>query len=627
MLSSLSRLFQPSPSSNSDRSRLPNGDADVDSKAGVSGGVLRLAVGARHSDSTPLLSRHSSSQASLQNGMDSLRPGPSHVSWKTPHLDSPLQSGRDSSASSRTLPMWGTQGQAQSMNRSASSPSLLVSPLSTMSASQAYRPSSVGKRSSLSVRYAVDSAYGSEDSDGDSVHSTRSQNVSKQLSPIREVQPFPSPQRKLSMDSAPRTPDSIRTFDRIAWILPGGGGHSPSPAHNAFLNRPLKRSTSQTSTSTFRSNKSTTAPAIPPLDLRPNFQNAMGVAHGPNSPSLAPAPRKSRLAPPALPTVVGSPRHANKVSVIYEDGSSARTGSFITAPSLNTPEPELDAPAVIVRDYAPTTGTHGRYTEETKTTQCNTFVPRPLPEGLDDIPLDDAELGLRPTSRTSLRPSTLTRSMSTERHSFDRRSRSTSPGSESFLHRRWLKGMSFGSDRFVLPPSAQKQKQKRKMSHACILFWIGFVAPWCWLIGGWLLTPTGQVGSDGLSAETGPVLPLWHRLRKSAPQSRAHEAEEEKGKEREARGLPVPEKVKAINSAAERRIKAKSWYPLVAPSLESLTPSTGSGASTRKLKRCLPSSRAVDPWIWRCRVAAAASGLLIFAAFVVAIVLIAGVRV
>ncbi|KAJ2985217.1 hypothetical protein NUW54_g10223 [Trametes sanguinea] len=156
---------------------------------------------------------------------------------------------------------------------------------------------------------------------------------------------------KLSTDSAPRTPDSIRTFDRI------GGSHSP--AHSAFLNRPLKRSTSQTSTSTFRSNISIAAPAIPPLDLRPNFQNAMGVQHGPNSPALAPAPRKSRLAPPTLPTVVGSPRQPNKVSVIYEDGSSARTGSFMTAPSLNTPDAEPDSPIFVARDYAASTVTDG----------------------------------------------------------------------------------------------------------------------------------------------------------------------------------------------------------------------------------------------------------------------------
>ncbi|KAI0827406.1 hypothetical protein BC628DRAFT_1338380 [Trametes gibbosa] len=626
MLSSLSRIFQPSHSPNSDRSRPSDTETGTGTKAGgLDEHGLRLLLGAQHSDSTPLLTRQHTSHVSLHNGMDSPRAGPSHVSWKTPQQNSPQQSGQESLSSSLTAqPMWGTQ----SMNHaaSASSPSLLPSPLSTASASQTYRPSSVGKRSSLSVGFTADSANASEDSDGDSVHSTRSHIVPKQLSPIHEIQHFP-PQRKLSMDSAPRTPDSTRTFDRLGGV---------SPAQSAFINRPLKRSTSQTSNSTFRSNVSIAAPTIPPLDLRPDFQNALGVPHGPNSPATLappPGPRKSRLAPPALPTVIGSPIQTNKVSVIYEDGASARTSSFITAPSLNSPDAEAPPPVFIVHDYAHSTATDRTDTEETGATQR---ANRPLPEGLFDVSLHDVEFGvLRPTSRASARgmasrSTTPSQYLRTPRRSIETRqsySRSASPGSssESFVYRRWLKGMLFGPDRFVAPLSAE-QTQRSRASHACILFWAGFLAPWCWLIGGWLLTNTGEVGSDGLSAETGPVLPLWNARRKR-PDGRS--GAKAKGHDREDAipALPIPERVKAINGAAERRIKAKSWYPLFAPSLESLTPSTGSGTSTRKLKRCLPSARGVDPWIQRCRIAAAASGVLIFAAFVIAIILVAGVRV
>ncbi|KAI0356923.1 hypothetical protein OH77DRAFT_1495181 [Trametes cingulata] len=609
MLSSLSRIFQPSPASNLDRSRLPEANADTRADAGLGENGLRLSLGTVHSDSAPLLARHHTSHISLRSGIDSPRTGPSHVSWKTPQPNAQRQSGRESPASVRTQPMWGTgahlQAQTYSVNHSASSPSLLVSPLSTASASQAYRPSSVGKRSSLSVGFAADSAYASEDSDGDSVRSTRSQNVPKQLSPIHELHHFP-PQRKRSLESAPRTPDSTRTFDRI-------GGNSP--AHSVFLNRPLKRSVSQTSASTLRSNVSIAPPTIPPLDLRPDFQNAIGVPH---------APRKSRLAGPTLPTVIGSPIQNNKVSVIYEDGASARTASFITAPSLNSPEVEAEPPIFVARDYAASNYTNGSDTEGTDATQRAGQTQHPLPEGLVDVDLNDAELGLRPTSRRSVRPSTPSENLQTPRRSSDTRptySRSASPSSvsESFLQKRWMKDKAFGSPRFARPSS---QRHKINASYACILFWLGFVAPWCWLIGGWLLTSSGDVGSDGLSAETGPVLPLWHRRRKGSAQGAR-----DTSKRRAEVAVPMPEKVKAINGAAERRIKAKSWYPLVAPSLESLAPSsTGSVVSTRKLKRCLPGSSTVDPWIQRCRIAAAASGVLIFAAFVVAIVLVAGVR-
>ncbi|OJT14049.1 hypothetical protein TRAPUB_9406 [Trametes pubescens] len=635
MLSSLSRIFQPSAAPNTDQARplvVAEKDTDSNAKAKANGGAnensLRLVLGSsQHSDSAPLLGRHHTpSHLSLHSGMpDSPRAGPSHVSWKTPtpsllqqQQQQQRQSGQESPASSHTQvptptpgPMWGPQGMSMNRTASASSPSLLTTPLSTASASNTYRPGSVGKRSSLSVGFTADS----DDSDGDSVRSSRSANananVPKPLSPIHELHHFP-PQRMVSMDSGLRTPDSTKTFDRIGGV---------SPAQNAFLNRPLKRSTSQTSNSTFRSNISTAAPTIPPLDLRPDFQNAVGVPHGPHSPGLlAPPPRKSRLASPALPTVIGSPTiQTNKVSVIYEDGASARTSaSFITAPSLNSPDAEAAAnpPPFVARDYAHSDGTETD-TEETDATQR---ARRPLPEGLFDVDLLNAEFGVRPTSRSSLRPP----SASTGSPRAYTRSASPATSSESFLQRRWLKGLSFGSDRFVLPPGSVP-KHKAQASHACMLFWLGFVAPWCWLIGGWLLTRAGAVSTDGLAAETGPVLPLWHRRRKNSGPPPPLDTAKGKESEKQDTNVPVPERVK---SAAERRIKAKSWYPLVAPSLESLTPSTGSGSSTRKLKRCLPSSsrRGVDPWIHRCRMAAAASGVLIFAAFVVAIVLVAGVR-
>ncbi|KAI0649943.1 hypothetical protein C8Q79DRAFT_923390 [Trametes meyenii] len=651
MLSSLSRIFQPSPGSNSEHSRLPNEEPETPlAKTGsASTSALRLTLETRHSDSTPLLGRYHHSSVSLGSGSDTPRAGPSHVSWKTPYSNSPRQSVQESPASARTpSPMWGgTQEQARAQlmltltsSGSASSPSLLVSPpSSTVSTSQTYtgRPSSMGKRSSLSMGFTADSTNASEDSDGDSVRSTRSQNVPKPLSPIHEVQHVP-PQRKVSLDSVPRTPDSTRTFDRIAREA---GGPSPSPVHSAFINRPLKRSPSQTSTSTFRSNVSAQppAPAIPPLDLRPNFQNAMNAPHGAHSPALVPTLRKSRLVGPTLPTVIGSPRQTNKVSVIYEDGGSARTSSFITAPSLNTPDAaDPDPPVFIARLRGET--------EETQRTGRDTRPRRvPLPEGLYDVDMHDSELAMRPTSRSALRPGMPTpspsqpASLATPRRSLDTRrsyySRSASPAStrtsDSFVERRWLRGMSFGEERFVFPPAPAR---KLSASHACILFWAGFIAPWCWLIGGWLLTAAGEVGSDGLYAETGPVLPLWHKLRKGGRKN-VREADHTKetrtmrtdpGPQHEDVGVPMPQKVKSVSGAAERRIKTKSWYPLLAPSLESLTPSTGSGTSARKLKRCLPSSGAVDPWVHRCRIAAATSGLLIFAAFVVAIVLVAGVR-
>ena len=83
----------------------------------------------------------------------------------------------------------------------------------------------------------------------------------------------------------------------------------------------------------------------------------------------------------------------------------------------------------------------------------------------------------------------------------------------------------------------------------------------------------------------------------------------------------------------KKRAKATtSWYPLFAPSVESLAPSTRSLGAAHKHKHKLRilhdhGARGVDPWIARCRVAAGVSGVFIFAGFVVAMVFAAGVHV
>ncbi|KAI0752709.1 hypothetical protein C8Q80DRAFT_1267217 [Daedaleopsis nitida] len=723
MLSSLSRLFQPSTSSlplhhpresdpltRTDPGRNGGESTTTDgqhSSENTHGGRDPWPSTDAHSDSTPLLTRKPSSRLSsppnTPSAMDTLYPAPPHVLWKTTGLqhsgqNSPTKSvgGLSMVLTTPTTPGWG----AQPMNRSASSPSLLLSPSHASGsasrshsplAAHAHRPtSSLGRQSSRSVRLAVDSMYASEDSDAESEHSLRNGNGGhislKQLSPIHEQQmPFP-PHRKLSMDSVPRTPDSVRTFDRIN-------------GHNAFINRPLKRSLSQTSTSTHRSNMSSaTPPVIPPLDLRPNFQNVMGVSHGPHSPSLAqPIPRKSRLPAPSLPTVVGSPRQTNKVSVIYEDGASARTSSFITAPSVSLATPIAEPgqrfsfgrehdfgngpvyldPSSFASDSARNSSeTDARRTEETET-DVTDATHRALPAGLYDTDLPGgatdgeqdygqgherrysygqppllAHSHSRPNSRASLRPGNPTPSSThsratTSSPSHSRpgsllavpvpRTRRRRDGDESFmenLEKRWLKGLSFGSGAFVHPPSARNRPRARAgLTCACLLFWVGFVMPWCWLIGGWLLTRAGEVPEE----ERGPLLPVWRADRRRDGHAKARRRDVDSGRREVAKARdaaaetgvkegkrpdrPVPQ-ADTAGDAAERRTKSKSWYPLLAPSVESLAPSDKSGGSMRRLKRYWPSSRRIDPWIRRCRIAAAVSGVLIFAAFVVAIVFV-----
>ncbi|KAI1787258.1 hypothetical protein LXA43DRAFT_716232 [Ganoderma leucocontextum] len=627
-------------------------------------------------DNTPLLARNHSSQpststmttttttattATVTASGEILHAGPSHVYWKTPHsgsgigLGSQRPSGEAGPANSNSVDyasmhshtptspvLWGSH----SISRSVSSPSL-QSPPSNASGMREYKPSSLGRQSSRSLRLPRDSLSASEDSDAESTSSLREHStLPKQLSPIHEQQvPFP-PHRKLSTDSV-RTPDSTRTFDRITT-------HS---THSAFINRPLKRSLSQTSTSTHLSAMSNpTPPVIPPLDLRPNFQAAtMGIPQGRQSPiSLqVPIPRKSRLPVPTLPTVIGSPRQTNMVSVIYEDGASAsaRSSAYATAPaSPNTPTAGpgerlslhglvdlfVDPDDIVTNPSRGSADTSGTVSTEATQRALSASLRDPASPTSDRGPGGRADSDARPNSRIILRPQNPVPPSTHSRWGTPRNSGSggrllshspfslSSDGS-SFLEKldqRWLKGMSFGSGRFAHPPPAQA---KREVTHAFVLFWAGFVAPWCWLIGGWLLSREGEAFEP-----EGPLLPLWHRRRADRGKHVAVDrGDGDSDHQHHAGGVSCGGGAHEFRGAADhKRTKATSWYPPIAPSVESLAPSTHSRGSAHKLRRHLHGhhgSRGVDPWIARCRVAAAVSGVLIFAGFIVAMVFV-GIR-
>ncbi|PCH36906.1 hypothetical protein WOLCODRAFT_167192 [Wolfiporia cocos MD-104 SS10] len=550
MIHRFSRFFQASPVNHSHHVESEDEERALDTTAD-SGVILE-----------PKPSSH------MGSPMERVRaPTPSHVSWKlpSPQPSSALRSDSD----------WGTQYE----NRSASAPSLLL--LNPSSASSSNQPSSLRRHSSQSLR--PQSLTPSEDSDRQSnAEQLTIKSTIKSLSPADERVHFPA-LRRPSMDSVPLTPDSTRVYDGHSISL-STTGLANYPA--AFINRPLNRSVSQTSTSTWRSNNSIAAPTIPPLDLRPDFQ------------ATVPLPlRKARLiAPGTLPTVVGTPRPA-KVSVIYEDNSSARTSaSFITAPSVHTPSPSPGEPSAGPHAYAPSARS-GTGTDNDVTPAVRTSV---LPEGLYDVDLGAAADAGTPRgvarADTPTPPATATQPLLAIP-----RAPPSDADTESYIHQRWLKGVSFGSEALVLP---SPRRRRAPLSPSCVLFWLGFVAPWCWLIGGWALAQGEEAAADGHPLGTRDVLPLYVR----------------RGKRR-AGSLPA-ERERA-RAAGKKSGALKAWYPLAAPSAESLSPSVQSRVSmttARKLRRGV--GETIDPWIRRCRIAAVVSGVVILAAFVVALIVV-----
>jgi hypothetical protein len=154
------------------------------------------------------------------------------------------------------------------------------------------------------------------------------------------------------------------------------------------------------------------------------------------------------------------------------------------------------------------------------------------------------------------------------------------PSSSSFPDHRLLDNASTNmSDCEAYQTEMANTTQRHGATSACVLFWIGFVAPWCWLIGGWL----PALSREKISKGKGLLLPTW-RMR--------------------------PEKDKAVVPLHHR---------FVGPSLDSLT-KLESSVSVEKMS--LPSMPYVDPWIHRCRVAAMMSGLLLMVALILCFVVI-----
>ncbi|KAL4071766.1 hypothetical protein J3A83DRAFT_4236186, partial [Scleroderma citrinum] len=118
-----------------------------------------------------------------------------------------------------------------------------------------------------------------------------------------------------------------------------------------------------------------------------------------------------------------------------------------------------------------------------------------------------------------------------------------------------------------------------------VLFWIGFIAPWCWLIGGWVIEPR-RPAAYGSRANGGGFLPLWTG--------------------------------KSKNVQRADSIKMQHGYPFIAPSVTSLTPASYS----RVVLTPKPLNPPKNPWVRRCRIAAVVSGVLFVVAFVITLIVV-----
>ncbi|CAL1709893.1 unnamed protein product [Somion occarium] len=547
--------------------------------------------------------------------------GPSHVAW----LPSPNYSG----SGSLTPRPWGRQPNGSPLP----SPSLSQdSPTPSRSGYFAPRTPTARRVSSESLR--LQSVHLSETSDASSISSARQR---KMLSPIEEQEQeqhvptvhFPSSTRRPSLDSFPRTPDS--------------------GSHPAFLTRPLNRTTSQSSTSTLLSTISVAAPSIPPLDLRPPFPG--GTLHIP--------PRKSHLAPPSLPTVVGSPH--SHVSVIYEGKANAgqmSVSSFQTAQSdsaIMVDESDITENRLHLFDrdterdeeedgrFRDSLGLRETYVSTDLDTESNSSMTPTqderypaYPEGLYEVdlggdspltrsrnisPFDDPDAHILEHHRLEQLRQIHHGDQPIQQHhrtpdipsNASHRTFATSSSTtrvEFAIHSRWLKTAQWGAHPFTCP----KGPKQRKVTSAFVLFWIGFLAPWCWLIGGWYLSRSGEMLPD----KKDPYKVHWPWSKEDVHTGSGGNGNvQEKGTGGQAQA----------NGGVGEKLKSFWHHHIASHSRETLPMSTKdipkhSRPHLRTKHQSQKTAGYIDPWVHYCRVAAVISGTLLCVALIVALVVV-----
>ncbi|KAJ8517687.1 hypothetical protein ONZ45_g5158 [Pleurotus djamor] len=292
----------------------------------------------------------------------------------------------------------------------------------------------------------------------------------KQLSPITEqdyLSPAPSQRTPPPGDTA-----ELFTSHSQSNRSPNGSQYStitkPSPVYAPFISRPLNRTLSQNSSRTHVSTNSTGAPAppvvpkdsvLPPLDLKPHFPGPHpSSSYTVNGATLRP-PKSATT--PTMPTITGSSEEYPGSASTDDERYTLHPDSFLTADSMNeassTPTPRGTRPEAPPMDMditeVPTT-------EEHHTTS--------QPASLYENPFQGDHRGGRSGRTVSLAGSA-----------------PLSPTESGFIHTRWDRDVALGSGGVAFP---RVKKQRLSYTPACWMFWLCFLCPPLWFVGGWYIT-------------------------------------------------------------------------------------------------------------------------------------------
>ena len=154
---------------------------------------------------------------------------------------------------------------------------------------------------------------------------------------------------------------------------------------------------------------------------------------------------------------------------------------------------------------------------------------------------------------------------------------------EGFITERWMKTLFYSSSggKDIFSTAKEGDQKQYPVSSTCVLFWAGFIAPWCWLVGGWMLPKDTPVLENGMDHE---------KLKEQVNAGAERDPQGEDGAGFRKWILPNP--------SSSFRATAR------APSISSATTLCPKEVEEAGLAM-------VDPWVRRCRIASIVGGTML----------------
>lgn len=166
---------------------------------------------------------------------------------------------------------------------------------------------------------------------------------------------------------------------------------------------------------------------------------------------------------------------------------------------------------------------------------------------------------------------------------------------DQFIMERWTKTLFYSASggKELLSTANGGEGKQYPVSSTCVLFWVGFVAPWCWLVGGWMMLPRDASLRESETRKLNEKVSV-DVGRGTVPQ----------GEEGGSRKRTLPDPSSSFKTTAR------------APSIPSTTISCSKEVGEARIA-------AADPWIRRCRIASIVGGAILGLALIAMAIVLA----